>query len=206
LAAGKNKKRILEAAISLFNHRGVSAVSTNLICEELGISPGNLYFHFRNKEAIVRELFQQMCEETYEFWEAELKSNELPMKFIEDSLEVFWKFRFFHREMYQLRREDPALNKVWHQHIEKTRRFMKAAYARWAKQGHMERLADPHAMVVLRDLVLLTASSFFQFYESAEKPATKRTLRLARDYLAAFLSPYFSASYRETLKRESMPG
>lgn len=199
MAVGKNRARILEASISLFNHRGVSAVSTNLICDEIGISPGNLYFHFRNKEAIVRELFELMCAETYVFWEAQLASGAQPMPFIEESLEIFWKYRFFHREMYQLRREDPSLNRVWHLHIEKTRRFMKASYARWAKQGAMLRLSDPHTIMVLRDLVLLTASSFFQFYESAEKPATKRTLRMARDYLSSFLMPYFSPAYRDSL-------
>jgi AcrR family transcriptional regulator len=187
----------------LFNNRGVSAVSTNHICDELGISPGNLYFYFRNKEGIVRELFQHMCQETYELWERQLKEGGPPIAFLEQSLELFWKYRFFHREMYQLRRQDPVLNRNWHKHLEKTRRFMKASYARWAKQGLLLRPRESQSVVVLRDLVLLTASSFFQFYESAEKPASKRTLRLAKDYLTTFLMPYFTPSYRDTLKREA---
>lgn len=206
MAKSSNRERILSASSALFNHRGVSAVSTNLICDEIGISPGNLYFHFRNKEAIVRELFAMMCRETYEYWDLQLKSDAPPMLFIDESLEVFWKYRFFHREMYQLRREDPELNQIWHRHIEKTRRFMKAAYARWAKQGYLVRVMDAESIVVLRDLVLLTASSFFQFYESAEKPATKKTLRMARVYLAAILLPYFTPTYRDEVKRESGVG
>src|SRR3712207_424677 len=96
-----NRDKILRESVALFNSRGVVAVTTNHICQHLGISPGNLYFHFRNREAIIYELFLMMCEETYELWRSELQdgNTQPPMKYAEDSLEVFWKYRFFHREM-----------------------------------------------------------------------------------------------------------
>ena len=51
--------RILDTALRLFNQSGTAAVSTNHIAAALGMSPGNLYYHFRNKEAIIRDLFEQ---------------------------------------------------------------------------------------------------------------------------------------------------
>jgi AcrR family transcriptional regulator len=194
-----NRQRILDQSIALFNNSGVATVSTNHICESLSISPGNLYFHFKNKEAIVRELFTRMCDETYTLWKAELKIPEArpPMVFIDNSLDIFWRYRFFHREMYHLRRQDPLLSSAWHRHLAKTRHFMKAAYAGWAKSGYMLRIQDERSMRVLSDLVLLTASSFFQFYESPEKPATVRPLRLGKEYLGRVLAPYFGPKYRD---------
>ena len=57
---GKNRRGdILKAALSLFNERGSAAVSTNHIATELGISAGNLYWHFRYKEAIIRALWEE---------------------------------------------------------------------------------------------------------------------------------------------------
>jgi len=63
--------RIVDAAIQLFNERGVAAVTTNHVAGHLKISPGNLYYHFRNKEEIVREAFDRMNAEADEVWRLE---------------------------------------------------------------------------------------------------------------------------------------
>ena len=53
------KERILATSLELFNRLGERNVSTNHIAEALGISPGNLYYHYRNKGDIVFALFER---------------------------------------------------------------------------------------------------------------------------------------------------
>jgi AcrR family transcriptional regulator len=54
--ARDTKSVILDKAVRLFNQRGSQSVSTNRIAADMSISVGNLYYHFNNKEDIIRSL------------------------------------------------------------------------------------------------------------------------------------------------------
>ncbi len=60
------KQKILNASIRLFNENGIVNVRLQQIADEIGISVGNLAYHYRNKEAIIsavnEDLYQEACE------------------------------------------------------------------------------------------------------------------------------------------------
>jgi AcrR family transcriptional regulator len=56
----KTRDRILETSLRLFNEEGMAKVPTNRIAVELEMSPGNLYYHFRQKELIVERLLRRL--------------------------------------------------------------------------------------------------------------------------------------------------
>lgn len=189
-----NRDRILDISVELFNQSGVVAVTTNHIAEHLKISPGNLYFHFRNKEEIICELFDRMCFETYEVWlpNKKLGAYESPLTLVERTYDVFFKYRFFHREMYHLRRRDPRLAEKWRLHLRKTVRLLQATYSYWVKAQVMRKLDDASEMRMISDTVLITSSSFLLFFESPERPGSRRALHLGINHIMRFLLPYHS--------------
>jgi AcrR family transcriptional regulator len=67
----KSKQQILDAALKLFSHRGYGATSVRDVAEEAGLSKGNVYHHFPDKETIFRALldryFQAMSQPDFPF-------------------------------------------------------------------------------------------------------------------------------------------
>ena len=55
----RTAERILDTTLDLFNRLGEPNVSTTLISAEIGISPGNLYYHYPAKEELITKLFDR---------------------------------------------------------------------------------------------------------------------------------------------------
>ena len=106
------REKILNTALRLFNKDGTAEISTNHIAEACGISPGNLYYHYRNKQEIIRELFQRM----YAIWDKGLPmpQDRAPTlddlkTVVETNYQIIWEYRFAYRELVPLLRQDAEL-------------------------------------------------------------------------------------------------
>lgn len=197
----KTKERILVTSIELFNRHGVGPMTTNHIAKAMEISPGNLYFHYDNKEDILQELFKRMCKETYEIWRARATAKRDSLQFIDENFELYWKYRFFHREMYALRRKDQQLAKMWRAHIEKMFRLMLVLYRHWVRNGYMVEIKDPKEMLYVSESLLAMATTFLQFFESAEKQPGKRSIDRGKRHVARLLLPYAAGQTRDEFEK-----
>jgi AcrR family transcriptional regulator len=108
----KTRERIIQASLELFNAQGERSVSTNHIAANLGISPGNLYYHFRNKQAIIAELFAQY-ETHVDGFLRRPQGRALTVAdktfYLEALLAAMWHYRFLHRDLEHLLDSDPQL-------------------------------------------------------------------------------------------------
>ena len=103
--APKTRERILDVSLAMFNERGEPNVTTNHIADELEISPGNLYYHFRNKDDIVEHLFAR-----YEAkMDTVLVSPDERLPNLEDiwlqlhlAFECMWEYRFILRDLVDI--------------------------------------------------------------------------------------------------------
>lgn len=96
--------RIVDASLVLFNEEGERNISTNHIASHLGISPGNLYYHFRNKDEIIMQLFKRYSQELLGYLrEATLPRNSTTIKeYMIGVYDVMWKYRFLFSDVNTL--------------------------------------------------------------------------------------------------------
>lgn len=103
-APRRTAERILLASLELFNRFGVPNVSTTMIAADLGISPGNLYYHYPAKEELINGLFTR-----YEGALNELLPASQGVRDVEDAwffmhslFELVWQYRFLYRDLNDL--------------------------------------------------------------------------------------------------------
>jgi len=104
--------RILKASLELFNSQGERSVTTNHIAAHLGISPGNLYYHFRNKQMIIAELFAAYEADVDAFLQLPVGralTIEDKALYLEALLSAVWDYRFMHRDLEHLLGSDEQL-------------------------------------------------------------------------------------------------
>lgn len=202
----KTKDRILLGALELFNAHAASEVTTNNIARELKMSPGNLYFHYKNKEQIVRELFKRLAQETSQIWKPQTKMAKKSEKFelvdfIDKNLELYWKYRFFHRELYTLRKKDPELSKLWRIHLKKLSRIMIILYKNWVRAGYMLPIQSKNEMEFVGELLFVSSNSFMQFFETVDRAPNQRTVEKAKRHIMRMLTPYLSGELKMSFEK-----
>src|SRR5690242_5597362 len=112
----RTRRRILDTARELFNELGTAAVSTNRIAATLDMSPGNLYYHFKDKQSIIRGLFDQYAREFDNRWPRDQdagKNLAVLGRNLTSSADVSWRYRFLGRELMALLRADADLRTAY---------------------------------------------------------------------------------------------
>lgn len=107
-APRRTRERILELSLRLFNEYGEPNVNTTIIAEKMNISPGNLYYHFKNKDDIINCIFQQFEKEVDKLLRVPSATStrkpnvEDAWLFLHLLFELIWKYRFFYRDLANL--------------------------------------------------------------------------------------------------------
>jgi len=110
----KTRDKIIQASIALFNEQGERNVTTNHIAAHLGISPGNLYYHFRNKEDIILSIYEEYARNIVLDTIPESTQSGKPLDviilYMDAVFQAMMKFRFFYSNLPVLLARDPALH------------------------------------------------------------------------------------------------
>lgn len=155
------KLEILETARTLFNESNTQAVTTNHIAKSMGISPGNLHYHYSNREEIIRVLYTQLKEDSILEVEELPKSIEVLNEHHKVLIAVQWKYRFFFRELLFLFSRDETLRVMYVEDNIAHRGRIKKVMQNLIDNGEMQ-VPSEEALEHLTDSLLMS----WQFYTS----------------------------------------
>lgn len=153
----KTRDRILECALHLFNRQGEPNVSTLEIANELGISPGNLYYHFHGKEPLIFGLFERFEDEMTPLLDppvgVRLDAEDYWL-FLHLIVERMAQYRFLFQDLSNLTGRLPKLARDMRSLLNALKRTLAALLASLKAQGQV--VSDTRALGQLVEQITLT--------------------------------------------------
>ena len=157
-APRQTAERIVASALGLFNRFGEPNVAATMVAADLGISPGNLYYHYPGKEDIVNHLFGQYLNDLQALLPAsqDVKDLEDAWFFMHSLFELVWRYRFFYRDLNDLLSKYRQLEQQVKQVLANKHAAFLTLLKRMTDQGLLTQNATERDSSATQMLVMLT--------------------------------------------------
>jgi len=191
----KTRDKILEAALELFNDNGVSEISSRNISEHLGISYGNLTYHFPKKDGIISALYrmmQQELAETFKVMLSELDDFGGMMINLQVVLKVYFKYKFLFLGFAKVNRRMDSMKRDAQMQNNNRKKLLRQLTDNMISRGLLkeERTEGFYDKVIHNMLIILNSSIADAefFYDGAEE----NKILYYSDLLYSYVVPHLS--------------
>ena len=204
-APRRTAERILEVTLELFNRFGEPNVSTTLISAELGISPGNLYYHYPAKDELINSLFER-----YERALGELLSASEGVRNVEDAwfflhslFEIIWEYRFLYRDLNDLLSKNRLLETRFQAVLKNKSRAIRHLLDGMSRNAAVRIDAREIEPTATSMVVVLTYWLSFEYVRdprnALEPDNAQQALLRGAHHVLNLLAPYLEATQRQHL-------
>jgi AcrR family transcriptional regulator len=198
------KEKIKKAALELFNTQETMSITTNHIAKEAGISSGNLYYHYKNKEEIIRDIYQDMSSlfESFKSFEKILIS-ENPLKELSNMFDkygdMFWEYRFLMRDSALLMALDSELKAMFSKNQEIRITQIEGLLKYLISQEILEGI--PSEDIHMRAKMHWFISAYWQIFASTSGEVTRESIKEAKEILFRLhIYPFLSKKGKKLMK------
>ena len=186
----------------MFNTFGEPNVTTNHIADETGISPGNLYYHFRSKDDIVEQLFGA--------YEARIDEALLLPSMRRANIEDLWlqlhllleaigQYRFLHRDLVDILSRNRRMRTRFTRLLDRATASARTLLRQFVADGILQLGAAELDVLVENALALIT---FWVGYDSVRHNHYDGSIgdpRAGMRRIIALLAPHLAAAERAHL-------
>jgi AcrR family transcriptional regulator len=197
-APRRTAERIAAVTLELFNRFGEPNVSTTMISSELNISPGNLYYHFPSKDALVNHLFDQYESAILGLLDAagDVQDIEDAWFFLHSLFEQVWNHRFLYRDLNNLLSGNRHLETHFHEVLERKTFALRKMLESLAAEGLMAMDPDSVETLSASMAVMVTYWLSYEYVRDPRRAMEPESAGLALSrgarHVLALLSPYLS--------------
>jgi len=202
----RTRERIVETSLSLFNQHGAPNVTTADIAGEMGISPGNLYYHFHNKDEIVAELFdafERRLEDLLAAPVERLGDVEDLWLFLHLLFEAMWDYRFIYRDLDENLSRDRRVALRFARVVERGKNTVIELCRSMVASGAMSASERDIAAIAANVTLVATYWISYQKISSKARDESAGSLGRAAYQVLSLIAPFLEGSNRALLERLS---
>jgi AcrR family transcriptional regulator len=191
-ASEQTKSNILQKAIELFNESGTASISMNALAEALGISAGNLQYHYKSKEDVIRAILEQMFgkfDVIYQPAEGQFTLNTL-RQLMRLNFGIIWKYHFFYRELTALLRNDKTLAKRYREIQEIRLQEQQELFRQLIAAGVVRRDLSDEELKNVTLIGWVLGNTWLSFLESTGQKINSATMEQAVEIMVQHFKPY----------------
>jgi len=201
----RTAERILDTTLDLFNRLGEPNVSTTLISAEMGISPGNLYYHYPAKEELITRLFDRYDQALTELLRAadEVADVEDAWLFFHMLFELIWAYRFLYRDLNDLLSNNRKLETHFPFVLQRKTRAVQAVLDGIGRGAGLSLVGPDAEPVATAMVVVLTYWLSFEYVKNPRKALEPESagpaLLRGAFHVLTLLAPYLDEDGRQHL-------
>ena len=204
-APRRTAERILEVTLDLFNRFGEPNVSTTLISAELGISPGNLYYHYPAKDELINRLFEGYERELNDLLQAGegVHDVEDAWFFMHSLFELLWRYRFLYRDLNDLLSKNRHLETQFQLVLKNKTAAIRTLLAGLGDAGHLDIASAEVDTLAHSMVVVLTYWLSYEYVrnprEALEPAHAQSALMRGAHHTLHLMAPYLAPEQRRHL-------
>ena len=200
----RTRERILERSLALFNDFGEPNVTTTVIADEMNISPGNLYYHFRNKDEIVNSIFADFEREMDTLLAVPARRRigvEDAWLYLHLVFELMWKFRFIYRDLNDLLSRNRIIETHFQRILSESTRVALALAEGMREAGELA-AGDAELRSLSTNMVLVATYWLnFEYVRHPRKPVDSAAMGRGAYQMMSMVAPYLQGDARRLFER-----